>query len=652
VLRLFTSWRSLAVGLSLAVVGVGALAVNYQEHETERTLDHVVVDASIINELLVELELPEDVAGMDTLPDSVKMRIDQGVEHLQAGGRLVGLQLWTRDGRLLYSDSEDPDPLSAEQVALLGKVLAGEPQVEFEHETGRPPTATILSEPDGGNHLPSGLVSEILLPQDAVTAQLESASTRLYAVTGLLLVALAALAVGARRRLVRREHDALHDPLTGLGNRALLALEARTLPGRSRGTEVPTALLLLDLDGFKEVNDSLGHAVGDRLLVVVAGALSGSVRAGDVVTRLGGDEFAVLLRDVPDHRAAMHRAKEILERVERPFAVDGVTLEVGVSAGMAVHPDHGGDLATLLRRADIAMYRAKREGGGIRVHDEVADARDDGQLALLAELRGAIDAGDLRLHFQPKVELRTGRTMGFEALVRWQHPQRGLLAPGAFLPAAERTALMRPLTDWVLREAVRCCAGWRAEGWDIDVAVNVAPATLLDPDFPARVTELLAAEALPGHALELEITETAAMVDPQRTADTLRRLQAMGVRVSIDDFGAGFTSLSHLKTLPVSALKIDRGFVTHLLENSADEAVTRTVVQLAHDLGLTVVAEGVETEEVRRRLMELGCDEAQGYLIARPMDPAAVRGWLAAPPASTGQPAGAAVVPVPRPAAR
>ncbi|TFV53829.1 bifunctional diguanylate cyclase/phosphodiesterase [Blastococcus sp. TF02A-35] len=625
--RLVSSWRFLAVGLVLAVLAVAGFALNLQQRERERAFDHAITDAGVVSELLVEVELSSGDGVVSTLSTAVLTRIDRGVAHLRDGGRLVGLQLWTRDGRLLYSDSVRPDPLSPSEQALLADVLAGRPRVEFEQDESRSaPTATVLIAPDRPDGQPAGLVAEILLPEDAVATQLREATVRLLLTVGVLLLGLVVVATTSRRRMLRREHRASHDTLTGLGNRSLLLQE--DLSGGPRGLPDHAALLLLDLEGFKEVNDGLGHVVGDHLLIAVADVLRAAVRSDDVVTRLGDDEFAVLLRDVPDADAAQERARAIGARLERPFTVDGVTLEIGVSVGLALHPEHGEDAAALLRRADMALHRAKLEGGGIRLFDPADDRNDGAQLQLLAELRGAIDNGDLRLHFQPKVALRTGRTMGFEALVRWQHPERGLLGPGAFVPAAERTALMRPLTQWVLREAVRRCAGWRAEGWEVDVAVNVAPATLLDPEFPARVNELLAAEQLPGHALELEMTETAAMVDPRRTAETLRRLQAMGVRVSIDDFGAGYTSLSYLKTLPVSALKIDRGFVTHLLEEGADEAVTRTVVQLAHDLGLTVVAEGVETAEVRQRLLELGCDEAQGYFIARPMEPDAVPGWL------------------------
>jgi diguanylate cyclase (GGDEF)-like protein len=629
---LLTSWRALASVFTFAAVGLALLAGSLERQQEDRTLREVVAEAELISELLIEVELA-DHEDQTVLPSGATDRIDAGVGHLAARARLVGLQLWHPDGDLLYSDTEDADPLTADERAHLQAVLAGRPQVEFEQDEGRVPTATVLTQPQGTDGEPSGLVAEVLLPQDRVVAGLEAAARNLYLGAAALLAGTVLLVVVTRLRLLRREYEAMHDPLTGLGNRALLAKEAGALGAgrrsRSGGVGPHTALLLLDLDGFKDVNDTLGHGVGDMLLVEVARALRSAVRPSDVVTRLGGDEFAVLLRDLPSAQAAVLVARSIADTLQRPFTVDRVNLEVGVSIGVAVHPEQGDNLATLLRRADVAMYQAKREGDDVRLYDAEGDPHDESQLDLLSQLRSAISTDQLRLHFQPKVALRAGRTVGFEALVRWDHPQRGLLPPADFLPLAERTALMRPLTDWVLREAIRQCADWRAQGWDVDVAVNIAPATLVDAELPTKITTLLAEAGLSGEALELEITETAVMVDPQRASDALRRLQAIGVGVSIDDFGAGYTALSYLKLLPVRRLKIDRGFVTHLLDDDKDEAVTRAVIQLGHDLGLTVVAEGVETAGVRQRLLELGCDEAQGYLMARPMESSAVLDWLA-----------------------
>ncbi len=631
-LRVLSSWRLLALALVLAFVVLAGLAQSFERQQGERTLHALVAEAELVAELLLEVNLAAEDPQATGLPPEVLARVSAGVEHLKAEGRLIGLQLWGGDSRLLYSDDQEPDDLSDEEQAEIRDVLAGEPAVEFEHDEGRErASATVLIQPENNADRPSGLVAELLLPEDEVSAALAAARQRMYGGAGVLLALLAGLALRARTRMLAREHEALHDPLTGLGNRALLAKAGSDLAGdrRRRADEHGlTALLLLDLDGFKNVNDTLGHAVGDRLLVEVAATLRQSVRSADVVTRLGGDEFAILLRDLPDADSALRAAATISAALHRPYAVDQVTLEVGVSVGVAVTGEHGQELESLLRRADVAMYQAKREGGGARLYDEASDPHDQEQLGLLSQLRTAIETDQLRLHFQPKVSLREGRTVGFEALVRWEHPERGLLLPGTFVPVAERTALLRPLTAWVLRAAIAECAGWRVQGWDADVAVNIAPATLLEPEFPAQVMQLLAEAGLPGHALELEITETAVMVDPGRAAETLRLLQAMGVSVSIDDFGAGYTSLSYLKSLPVSTLKIDRGFVTNLLDNREDEAVARSVVTLGHDLGLTVVAEGVETADVRQRLLELGCDEIQGYLLARPMPGTEIDGWL------------------------
>jgi diguanylate cyclase (GGDEF)-like protein len=634
VFRIVTSWRALAALLVVAVTGLALMATVLNRRQEDAALERVVDRAQFISEMLVEAELTRG-SQRPALSPANKDHIDRGVANLVRSDRLIGLQLWTEKMQLLYSDTPLPDPLSDEEMALVAEVLSGSPQVEFQLDDGRTmPTATVLVQPRDATGRPSGLIAEVLLPRDDLVARLNAATRNLYIGTGLVLAVVIALAVVTRRRLLRREHESQHDPLTGLGNRTLLQLEAAGVlqpARRSRAAPGPfTGLLLLDLDGFKSVNDTLGHAVGDQLLVQVARALRDAVRPTDVVVRLGGDEFAVLVSDLRSAEAAESVARTVAGALQRPFTVGQVTLEVGASVGVALAPDHGVTLVDLLRRADVAMYQAKRNGGGVRRYDPATDLHDHDQLHLLAQLRSAIDEDQLRLHFQPTVALRTGRTARFEALLRWQHPERGLLSPAAFVPQAERTVLMRPLTDWVLREAIRRCAGWRAAGWDVAVAVNIAPGTLLDPGFPSRLTGLLAAEGLPGSALEVEVTETAVTVDPKRAADTMRQLRVMGVDVAVDDFGAGYTSLWLLKTLPVSRLKIDRGFVTDLLHSPADEAVTRSVVQLGHDLGLVVVAEGVETAEVRRRLVELGCDEAQGYLMARPLEPDAVLPWLTA----------------------
>ena len=627
--RLFASWRVLALVLAAASLLLLVLARDVQHQQREQTLRELIHSAALINELAVEINLPgEPVRALQPTPRNA---ITRQVRHLQSEGQLVGLQLWNADGSLLYGDTEEAERLSDDEVAALAEVLAGNPQVEFEHDGNRDqPTATVLIQPENRNDQPSGVVAELLLPEGDAVSALRASSSRLYGLAGVLLVALTGFLVVLRHRMLRREHEATHDPLTGLGNRAKLRIRAAEVLGgrRSHPGSGLVALLLLDLDGFKTVNDTLGHALGDELLVQVGATLQASVRPSDLVVRLGGDEFAVLLTELPGPEVAVRVAEDLCTALHRPFLVTGVGLEVGGSIGVSLATREHDDLDRLLRRADVAMYQAKRDGGGVRQYDESDDPHDEAQLGLLAQLRPGIENEELVLHYQPKVSLREGRTVGLEALVRWQHPQHGLLYPAAFVGLAERTALMRPLTSWVLREAVRQVAVWRRAGWDVSVAVNIPPRTLLDDDLCAQVVQALADHDMPGEALELEITETAVMVDPVRAAQTLRELRTVGVAVAIDDFGAGYTSLAYLKSLPVHSLKIDRGFVTDLVNSTSDEAVTRSVVTLGHDLGLVVVAEGVETADVQQRLRELGCDEVQGYLLARPMDPDAVQPWL------------------------
>jgi diguanylate cyclase (GGDEF)-like protein len=385
-------------------------------------------------------------------------------------------------------------------------------------------------------------------------------------------------------------------------------------------------VLLLDLDGFKEVNDTLGHDAGDDLLVAVAGRLRAAVRPVDVVVRLGGDEFAVLVPGLSED-GAVALAQDIRAGLRRPIVVSGLDMEVDASVGVAVGPAHGTDLAGLLKRADVAMYDAKRTGAGVRVYDSRADPHEAEQLTVLGQLRRGIAEGQLRLHYQPKWTA-DGHIDEVEALVRWQHPQRGLLPPSAFVPLAERTTLIKPLTAWVLTEAARQCALWRATGQDLRVAVNVGARNLLNEDLVTTVRHAADVAHLPIDAIRLEITETAVMADPAHATLVLSELRALGVQVSIDDFGAGYTSLSYLTTLPAKALKIDKRFIDNLLSNELDEAVVRNVIQLAHDLGMVSVAEGVESHEAWERLVQLGCDEIQGYVLSRPLPPDQLIPWL------------------------
>jgi diguanylate cyclase (GGDEF)-like protein len=419
--------------------------------------------------------------------------------------------------------------------------------------------------------------------------------------------------------LTQAHAAALRDELTGLGNRRLLYEAVERQVGHA-GPLAPTAVLLLDLDSFKELNDVLGHAVGDSLLIEVASRLRETIRAGDVIVRMGGDEFAILLEGPADATTAQAAATRIRSALERSFLLDGIELHVGASIGAALYPEHGDDAQTLLRRADIAMYDAKSRGNSYQVYDpESEDADTRARLVLLEELRHAIANGEIEVHYQPKAALVTGEILGAEALVRWRHPTRGLLAPGAFLAAAERIGILPALTRLVLGQALSDCAAWRAAGHDLSVAINLATSDLHDPGLPGEVAVLLARHGTRPGGLHIEITEEGVLSDPIRARAVLEAISAAGAVISLDDFGTGYSSLARLAELPVDELKIDRSFVAHMMTDPGHGAIVRSTIHLAHDLGLNVVAEGIELQSQWDRLAELGCDEAQGYLLSRPL---------------------------------
>jgi diguanylate cyclase (GGDEF)-like protein len=444
------------------------------------------------------------------------------------------------------------------------------------------------------------------------------------------LFALPLLAVhqnAADRR--QRQARSLHDDLTGLPNRALLAQRAATALAEAAGRrDGHVALLLLDLDRFKEVNDTLGHATGDRLLQLFASRLEAALRPGDTVARLGGDEFGVLLPAVPGPAAAREIAARVGRACAEPFQLGGLTFDLEASVGLALYPEHGADFETLLRRADVAMYVAKSSHGGVETYEVERDRNTPDRLALFGELRRAIEAGDVELHYQPKVCFDGGHAVGFEALLRWRHATRGVVGPDDFVGLAEQSALMSRLTAHVVDSALAQAARWWRRGLTVPVAVNVSLRDLRSPDFVGLVSAGLRRHGVPPAALQLEITERVLLCEQQRATETLSRLDRIGVRLSLDDFGTGYSSLVHLRRLPVSEIKIDRSFVARLPEHVEDEAIVRSTVELAHSLGIQVVAEGVEDDETWERLGELGCDAAQGWLIAPAMAADQATSWL------------------------
>jgi diguanylate cyclase (GGDEF)-like protein len=425
----------------------------------------------------------------------------------------------------------------------------------------------------------------------------------------------------------RVRHQAQHDPLTGLPNRAQLLQHAADVAADPSRQGRPVSVLLVDLDRFKEVNDVLGHASGDVLLSRVGPLMAGAIRGGDLLCRLGGDEFAALLVDA-DEQTAIAVAQRLLELISVTMDIDGVMLNVEASVGIAsadrLKPD-GIDL--LLQHADIAMYTAKRARCGFTVYESDQHTTTRERLNLLAEMRLALQRDEFVLHYQPKVALPDGRLLGVEALARWQHPTRGLLGPGEFIPCAESTGLIVPFTLHVLRIALSQMSEWQNADETFTVAVNLSPRCLGDPDLPLKVFSLLAELGVPPKQLELEITENTLAHDPDRALATLTALHNAGIRISIDDFGTGYSSMSYLKRLPVSELKVDRSFVAGMLTEADDRILVRSVVDLGHNLGLTVVAEGVEDQATLEALSAVGCDVVQGYHTGRPMPVEALMTW-------------------------
>jgi diguanylate cyclase (GGDEF)-like protein len=429
-----------------------------------------------------------------------------------------------------------------------------------------------------------------------------------------------------RRRVEQRlVYMAYHDALTDLPNRTLLLdrLEQATRLATREGTTL--ALLLLDLNGFKAINDTLGHHAGDRVLQYVASRVRDTVREADTVARLGGDEFAVVL-PLTDLDGALSAAQKILSEIERPSMIEDRALSVRASLGVACFPDHGSSADTLLQKADAAMYTAKGDGVGIAVYAPARDRHVHRRLTLISEFRKGLDESQFIVEYQPILHLRTKQIVGVEALVRWNHPQQGRVMPGDFIDLAEQTGLIKPLTTIVLETAIREWSGVETAPRPT-VSVNLSPRTLQDSRLPQRIADMLSVYDTPASSIAIEITENILMSDPARSMDCLQRLHGMGVRLVIDDFGTGYSSLSYLRRLPVDELKIDRTFVAGL-ENGEDEVIVRSTIDLAHNLGLTVVAEGVESAAVQDRLLELGCDAVQGTFISPPAGLAAIRDWI------------------------
>ncbi|OLB80377.1 MAG: hypothetical protein AUI14_07085 [Actinobacteria bacterium 13_2_20CM_2_71_6] len=474
--------------------------------------------------------------------------------------------------------------------------------------------------------------TEYLREEDRVNRQLRFAAVVAFLIDlgllGLFTLVLLDNQRRVRRQAAKSQHDALHDALTGLGNRTLLAerMEYGVREAHRYGERL--GLLLIDLNKFKEVNDTLGHHVGDLLLKQVAARLHATVREVDLVARLGGDEFAVLLPRVGSVSNATMVAERIHEALCAPVQLEGITLEVGASVGVAVYPVDSTDADQLLQHADVAMYVAKRGRVGVALYEPGLDDNSPAQLTVVSDLRRAIDRGELVLYYQPKADAGTGRICGVEALARWQHPDRGLLGPFEFIPVAEENGLIKPLTRYVLDAALGQCRQWLSAGLDMPVSVNVGAECLQSHEFPAEVAELLSRHAVPPHMLTLEITESGMITNAARAAAVLRGLGEVGVRLSIDDFGTGYSSISLLQSMPVHEMKLDRAFVTQMRTDVGNNAIVRALLDLGRNFDLQVVAEGIEDGDTWTELRSLGCDVIQGYFLSKPMPADQFQPWL------------------------
>lgn len=574
-----------------------------------------------------------------------KYRLEPGPEirasyDAAAAGLVVALGQVRRDGDA--GDRVFVDRVLAQHrdyLAATGRMFAA---------VGRGDTATVLLV-DGGQVDPlfvgiqKAVVSAANSEHQSALAELANLQrletlnrqlTPLVFLVGLMLAALLVSITRGQRRLLdveraRAVHDSLHDALTGLPNRTLLADRLGQALRADARMGTCTGLLLLDLDRFKQINDTFGHHYGDELLTQVGPRLASVVRGVDTVARLAGDEFVVLLPEVGSLADATVVAAKLRSVLETPFHVEGIDLDVEVSVGVVLSGEHGQDVATLLKRADVAMYTAKTQNLGVSVYDPSLDGHSPAKLALLGDLRRALERGEFVLHYQPQVSLSTGDVVGAEALVRWQHPGHGLVYPDEFIPAAEHTGLIGPLTRHILDTALAQARTWSDAGRPLTVSVNLSARNLLDQGLPGQVAALLSAHEVAPELLELEVTESAIMTEPARAQKVLEQLSGLGIRISIDDFGAGYTSLGQLKNLPISELKIDRSFVMKMTEDRNSALIVQSVVDLGHSLGFTLVAEGVETQQILAALAGVGCDVAQGYHLSRPITAAAFDTWCA-----------------------
>jgi diguanylate cyclase (GGDEF)-like protein len=624
-----------AVGLALAAASVLMFVRHFERGRTERS---ATMQAQVVARAVSDRLRPVDFAG--AVQGRRRAALTELLDHDILGSDVLRVELVGRDGRVSFSSDAGRIGQAVHDPALVRGALDGatvSDMTRIATQDGRRLDVLEAFSPIAFGDRGAGV---IVLSQDyAPIARAEQrAVLPVILVFELVLLGLwfslfpilGRVTRRLRRQIETIRHQALHDGLTDLPNRLLF--RGKLEEALAAADDRRLAVMILDLDRFKEVNDTLGHGHGDRLLQELAQRLPAALRPGEIVARLGGDEFGVLSPEATDATTAIALAERLRAALASPFEVGGVSIEVQASVGIALAPDHGTDAETLVRRADTAMYAAK-PGGAPQIYLSEHDSGSPERLALAGDLRRALEARELVVYYQPQIDLRSGAVRGVEALVRWRHPRRGFLAPDEFLPVAEQAGLMRPVTRHVLEEALRQCRSWHNHGSPLEVAVNLSGRDLVDMRLPDEVARALAEHGLDPAMLQLEITEGTLLTESTRGVAVLDRLAELGVRIAIDDFGVGYSALGHLRRLPVSVLKIDKSFVQRMASERSDALIVRSTIDLAHSLGLEVVAEGVEEPETLVQLEGANCDLAQGYCISRPLPADDLTAWLAARPA-------------------
>jgi diguanylate cyclase (GGDEF)-like protein len=629
---------ALYAGVALILAGIAAFFF-VREYATQHAESTAVAHTQYIADTVLPGKLRQsDFVG--PVDPRRRAELDRIAKRQLLTPGILRVKLYAPNGQVVYSSDHELIGTRPDDFEEIPDIMAGDPTSDVTRlnaEGGRGPDTTVLESyvpVSVGGH-PAGVL-ELYADYGPIASDARSIFIPLAIGICILLLGLYLSFFPILKRVTRTlrsqmeeiQHKAYHDDLTDLPNRTLFNDRAELALREAEANGTRLAVMLIDLDRFKDINDTLGHGSGDRLLQALAADLPSYMREGDTVARLGGDEFGILARGIGDPSAVLALAQKVRAVLAHPRSIDGIELSVDSSIGIALSPEDGGDVELLMRRADVAMYRSK-EIHAPALYESEHDHYSPERLGLITDLHGAIGGGELIVDYQPQCDPASGQLVGVEALVRWLHPQRGLLMPDEFIPLAEHTGLIREVTAHVLEVALLQCREWWAAGLAVPVAVNISARDLLDSGFPEEVESTLRRCEVDPSLLELEITEKSALTDLPRARAILAELHQMGIRLAIDDFGTGNSSLAYFRRLPVDVLKIDRSFVMRMLDSEDDAAIVRSTVLLGHELGLRVVAEGVESAESNQWLAELGCDIVQGFYYGRAMPPEAIGHWTA-----------------------